>query len=58
MPHFDAVIHPPPRLHTSLALTTTGRAASSAHVAELRRIVEAPLDAPRDEPLDGARAER
>ncbi|WP_138761202.1 transcriptional regulator [Modestobacter altitudinis] len=35
------------RQRTSLALTKTGRAAFSAHVAELRRIVEAPLDAPQ-----------
>ena len=34
------------RQRTSLALTKNGRAAFSAHVAELRRIVEAPLDAP------------
>jgi DNA-binding MarR family transcriptional regulator len=36
------------RQRTSLSLTKSGRAAFSAHVAELRRIVEAPLDAPRD----------
>jgi DNA-binding MarR family transcriptional regulator len=33
------------RQRTSLALTKAGRAAFSAHVAELRRIVAGPLDA-------------